>query len=95
MKSSTGRWVIGDDCRPLRAGLDSGNWRRNGEDLKLTMSYGLSADDGVARSVYQHLGIGIPQHVQSFFACLWDYVQTHDRNLVGNRVIGFRKNDAP
>ena len=139
----------------FRAGLDSGNWRRNGEDLlrqenggrrvdeflswlratfqkvdgrnltlilsgsiglaplverlgisdrinylypvrlgpwnlevsvqcfeKLTKSHGLSADDQVARSVYEHLGIGIPQHLQSFFACLWDYVQMHGRNRI-------------
>ena len=49
---------------------------------ELTKSHGLSADDGVARSVYEHLGIGIPQHVQSFFACLWDYVQMHGRNRI-------------
>ena len=49
---------------------------------KLTRSYGLSADDGVAQAVYEHLGIGIPQHVQSFFARLRDYVRMHDRNRI-------------
>ncbi|WP_419941207.1 hypothetical protein [Candidatus Palauibacter sp.] len=39
----------------------------------LADSYGLSVDDGVASSVYEHLGIGIPQHVQSFFARLREY----------------------
>ena len=48
----------------------------------LTRSHGLSADDGVARAVYEHLGIGIPQHVQSFFACLWDYVRMHGRSRI-------------
>ena len=48
----------------------------------LTRSYRLSADDGVARAVYEHLGIGIPQHVQSFFARLRDYVRMHDRNRI-------------
>ena len=48
----------------------------------LTRSYGLSAEDGVSRAVYEHLGIGIPQHVQSFFARLRDYVRMHDRNRI-------------
>ena len=48
----------------------------------LTRSYGLSADEGVARAVYEHLGIGIPQHVQSFFARLRDYVRMRDRNRI-------------
>ena len=45
-------------------------------------TFGLSADDGVARAVYEHLGIGIPQYVQSFFACLRDYVRMHGRNRI-------------
>ena len=49
---------------------------------KLMTTYGLSADDGVARAVYEHLGIGIPQYVQSFFACLRDYVRMHGRNRI-------------
>lgn len=49
---------------------------------KLMATYGLSADDGVARAVYEHLGIGIPQYVQSFFACLRDYARIHGRNRI-------------
>ena len=48
----------------------------------LMRSYGLSAEEGVARAVYEHLGIGIPQHVQSFFARLRDYVRMHDRDRI-------------
>ena len=48
----------------------------------LTTSYGLSAEDGVGQAVYEHLGVGIPQHVQSFFARLRDYVRMHDRNRI-------------
>ena len=50
----------------------------------LAKSYGLSVDDGVASSVYEHLGIGIPQHVQSFFARLREYAIM--RNLDRIRV---------
>ena len=49
---------------------------------KLMTTYELSADDGVARAVYEHLGIGIPQYVQSFFACLRDYVRMHGRDRI-------------
>jgi len=49
---------------------------------KLMKTYGLSADDGVAWAVYEHLGIGIPQYVQSFFACLRDYARIHGRNRI-------------
>lgn len=48
----------------------------------LTASYHLSADDGVARAVYEHLGTGVPQYVQSFFARLRDYVRIRDRNQI-------------
>lgn len=49
---------------------------------RLRRTYGLSADDGVARAVYEHLGTGVPQYVQSFFARLRDYVRMHDRNRI-------------
>ena len=49
---------------------------------KLMTTYGLSADDGVTRAVYEHLGIGIPQYVQSFFACLRDYARIHGRDRI-------------
>lgn len=45
----------------------------------LMKNYGLSADDGVAQAVYEHLGTGVPQYVQSFFARLRDHVRMHDR----------------
>ena len=44
----------------------------------LATSYGLPVDPGVAEAVYDRLGIGIPHHVQSFFARLRDFAP-HDR----------------
>ena len=38
----------------------------------LTSSHGLRTDDRVADAVYEALGIGIPHHVQSYFAHLHD-----------------------
>ena len=46
---------------------------------RLTASHGLPMDDGVAEAVYEALGIGIPHHVQSYFAHLQDFVAI--RNL--------------
>lgn len=48
----------------------------------LMKNYDLSAEDGVARAVYEHLGTGVPQYVQSFFARLRDFVRMHDRHLI-------------
>ena len=48
----------------------------------LTESYGLTAEDGVAAAVYERLGVGIPQHVQSFFARLRDHLQMNDRDRI-------------
>ena len=48
----------------------------------LAKSYGLSIDDGVANSVHEHLGVGIPQHVQSFFARLRDYATMRDLDRI-------------
>lgn len=39
----------------------------------LAESHGLPIDDGVADAVYEALGIGIPHHVQSYFAHLRDF----------------------
>ncbi len=39
----------------------------------LANSYGLRTEDGVADAVYESLGIGIPHHVQSYFAHLHDF----------------------
>ena len=48
---------------------------------RLAQSYGLQVEDGVANAVYEALGIGIPHHVQSFFARLRDHtiMQGQDR----------------
>ena len=39
----------------------------------LAISHGLRTDDGVPDAVYEALGIGIPHHVQSYFAHLHDF----------------------
>ncbi len=49
---------------------------------RLVDRYRLSIDDGVADAVYYALGIGIPHHVQSFFARLRDFAIMHDRDRV-------------
>ena len=46
----------------------------------LANSYGLRTEDRVAETVYEALGIGIPHHVQSYFAHLHDFAVM--RNLV-------------
>lgn len=48
----------------------------------LAGSAGFDVDEGVAEAVYDRLGIGIPQHVQSFFARLRDYALRHDRQRI-------------
>ena len=37
---------------------------------ELANSYGIALDEGVAEAIYDQLGLGIPHHVQSFFAYL-------------------------
>ena len=49
---------------------------------RLAQSHGLVISDGVAEAVYEALGIGIPHHVQSFFARLRDFSTMQD----GKRV---------
>ena len=49
---------------------------------RLAEDYGLSVEDGVARAVYEKLGIGIPHHVQSFFARLRDFATMQGRGRV-------------
>ena len=53
---------------------------------RLAESHRLPVDDGVADAVYEALGIGIPHHVQSFFARLRDFavMQSRDRVTVGD-----------
>ena len=49
---------------------------------KLAASNGLRIEDGVADAVYDKLGLGVPQHVQSFFACLQDFAQKQGTDRV-------------
>ena len=49
---------------------------------QLATSAGLSIEDGVAGAVYDALGIGIPHHVQSFFARLREHAIMQDRDRV-------------
>ena len=48
----------------------------------LAESCGLGIEAGVAGAVYDSLGIGIPHHVQSFFARLQDFASMQGRNCV-------------
>ena len=50
---------------------------------RLARSHGLPIEDGVAEAVFEALGIGIPHHVQSFFARLRDFSTMHG----GKRVM--------
>ena len=47
---------------------------------RLAESNGVPVEDGVAQAVYTALGIGIPHHVQSFFARLSDFLAMQGRN---------------
>ena len=47
---------------------------------RLAESNGLSMEDGVAEAVYESLGLGIPHHVQSFFARLRDFIAIQGRD---------------
>ena len=49
---------------------------------QLATSVGLSIEDGVAGAVYEALGIGIPHHVQSFFARLREHAIMENRDRV-------------
>ena len=49
---------------------------------RLAESYRLRVEDGVANAVYDALGIGIPHHVQSFFARLRDHTIMQGRDRV-------------
>ena len=49
---------------------------------RLAEHNGLPTDDGVAKTVYEALGIGIPHHVQSFFARLRDFAMMKGRDQV-------------
>ena len=49
---------------------------------RLAESANLEVEAGVAEAVYDQLGIGIPHHVQSFFACLRDAATMRGRSQV-------------
>ena len=46
---------------------------------RLAESYDLTVDEGVPKAVYDALGLGIPQHLQSFFARLRDFATMQRR----------------
>lgn len=48
---------------------------------RLAESYKLRVEDGVANTVYNALGVGIPHHVQSFFARLRDHATMQGRGV--------------
>ncbi len=56
---------------------------------RLAENYGLSVEDGVANAVYETLGIGIPHHVQSFFARLRDFATMQGRDSVTVEDVGY------
>ena len=49
---------------------------------RLAQSNGLLIEDGVSNAVYERLGIGIPHHVQCFFARLQDFTAMARRDRV-------------
>ena len=49
---------------------------------RLAETHRLTLDQTVPNAVFEALGIGVPHHVQSFFARLRDYATMHDRDRV-------------
>lgn len=49
---------------------------------RLAGAYQLSMEEGAADAAYDRLGIGIPQHVQSFFARLRDFPAVRERGKI-------------
>lgn len=49
---------------------------------RLAANCGMTFEDGVANAVYERLGIGVPHHVQSFFARLRDFAMMHGQDRV-------------
>ena len=63
-----------------------GPWNREtGIDCinRLAASHGLRIEEGVAAAVCDALGIGIPHHIQCFFARLRDFATLHGRGSIG------------
>ena len=54
---------------------------------ELAKAHSLSVEAGVAGAVYDQLGIGIPHHVQSFFARLRDFATMRGRERVTVRDV--------
>lgn len=54
----------------------------------LAAHYGLRIEQGASDAVYDMLGIGIPHHVQSFFARLRDFTMMRERNQVTVEDVG-------
>ncbi len=68
-----------------------GPWSRDASVAcftRLAESHGLRVEDGVANAVYEALGIGIPHHVQSFFARLRDFTAMQGRDRVTVEDVG-------
>ena len=55
---------------------------------RLAADNGLDLEEGVADAVYDVLGVGIPHHVQSFFARLRDYAAMRGKRQVGVKDVG-------
>ena len=56
--------------------------------VRLAESHGLPVEGGVAGAAYDALGVGIPQHVQSFFARLREYATMQGRDRVKLEDVG-------
>ncbi len=54
----------------------------------LAKKCGLVVEDGVASAVYDALGVGIPHHVQSFFARLREHAQMQNRAVLKLEDVG-------
>ena len=54
----------------------------------LFKSYKLPVEDGVANAVHEALGVGVPHHVQSFFARLRDFAIMQGRDRVTVEDVG-------
>ena len=55
---------------------------------RLAETHELALDQAVPNAVLEALGIGVPHHVQSFFARLRDYATMHDRDRVTLEAVG-------
>ena len=54
---------------------------------RLAANCGLRIEDGVSNAVYDALGVGIPHHVQSFFARLRDHATMQGRDWVTKKDV--------